>query len=112
MGSGLPSCRPDGGFETSPVADTDAGLLTRSGANPKRFDATVARRLSTAASNDILDDRRDAIRLRVLEDLSNGDIGVAVDVAVDTVRSRINRGRAGLRELLANLWASTEANNG
>ena len=77
-----------------------------------RFDAEASWPRVAAALDQIPDDQRDALLLHVWEDLSYDEIAVALDVPVGTVRSRISRGRSKLRELLADLRASTDTENG
>ena len=77
-----------------------------------RVDSESAWPQIAAALDDIPDDQRDALLLFVWEELSYDDIAAALDVPVGTVRSRIHRARTALRELLAGLRASTDAENG
>jgi RNA polymerase sigma-70 factor (ECF subfamily) len=53
------------------------------------------------------EEARDALLLYVWEELSYEDIAVALGVPVGTVRSRLNRARAQLRELAASIGRST-----
>ncbi len=77
-----------------------------------RLDSQAAWPEIATALNDIPDDQRDALLLFVWEELSYDEIAAALDVPVGTVRSRIHRARTRLRELLADLRASTDAENG
>lgn len=58
--------------------------------------ARVGRALDHLAAGD-----RDALILFAVEDLSYADVATVLEIPVGTVRSRINRARAQLRELLA-----------
>ena len=49
-------------------------------------------------------DQREAVSLRELADLDYAEIAEVLGVEVGTVKSRISRGRAALRELLKTRW--------
>jgi RNA polymerase sigma-70 factor (ECF subfamily) len=64
-------------------------------------DAQVAWSSVADAVSRLPDGERDALLLYVWEELGYDDIAVALGVPVGTVRSRLNRGRRRLRELVA-----------
>ena len=70
----------------SVIAAVDAGVVW-----PKVADAVTQ----------LPDGERDALLLFAWEDLSYAEVAAALDVPVGTVRSRLNRARARLRELIA-----------
>lgn len=53
--------------------------------------------------NGLPDDFRSVLVLRYMEDLSYDEISQALELPLGTVKSRINRGRAELRHLMANI---------
>jgi RNA polymerase sigma-70 factor (ECF subfamily) len=65
-----------------------------------RLDAEAAWPDLAIALDSLADGHRDALLLYVWEDLSYDEISIATDVPIGTVRSRISRARATLRELL------------
>jgi RNA polymerase sigma-70 factor (ECF subfamily) len=76
-------------------APDDEGRLEALGVWP-----TIAEVLRTLPPGD-----RDAFVLAALEDLPYGEIAVALDIPVGTVRSRIHRVRSALRERLREVGA-------
>jgi RNA polymerase sigma-70 factor (ECF subfamily) len=64
-------------------------------------DAQMAWNGVAEAINHLPDGERDALLLYVWEELGYEDIAIALSVPVGTVRSRLNRGRRRLRELVA-----------
>jgi len=69
-------------------------------AAPRDDERAVARALATLRSGD-----RDALLLLAWADLTYEEIAAALDVPIGTVRSRIHRARARLRQALAPLVA-------
>ncbi|MEX2238466.1 MAG: sigma-70 family RNA polymerase sigma factor [Dehalococcoidia bacterium] len=92
-----PATSLDGMFEESdapPIADPHAASPELE-AERKEVAAAVQRALSQIPA-----DQRAAIILCDLQGLAYEEIAVTLDVNIGTVKSRINRGRARLRELL------------
>jgi RNA polymerase sigma-70 factor (ECF subfamily) len=81
--------------------DTDAMAVARADARSVRHELAVA--LSRLHRGD-----RDALLLMVWADLSYEEIARALEIPVGTVRSRINRARRLLRELLDGVAAISE----
>ena len=79
-----------------------AGALeeTDGRARPGALDARMVFPRVAEAIETLPDDERDALLLFAWEDLSYQDMADALDVPVGTVRSRLNRARTRLRELL------------
>jgi RNA polymerase sigma-70 factor (ECF subfamily) len=77
--------------------DPDLGDLV----DPERLDAELERPLLADALMMLAERDRETFLLFVLEDLSYGEIAVATDVPIGTVRSRIHRARTQLREQIA-----------
>ena len=79
--------------EHRPYADTDSVVAA--------VDASVAWPKVAEAITQLPDGERDALLLFAWEDLSYQEVAAALDVPVGTVRSRLNRARSRLRELVA-----------
>jgi RNA polymerase sigma factor (sigma-70 family) len=67
----------------------------------ERADAQGAGHLLAAALARLSRDQRDVLMLHVFADLSDAEIAAALTIPVGTVRSRLSRARARLRERLA-----------
>jgi RNA polymerase sigma factor (sigma-70 family) len=65
-----------------------------------RLDGVERRRLLRAALEALSPDERETVLLFAWEELGYEEIAVALDIPVGTVRSRLNRARRRLRELL------------
>jgi RNA polymerase sigma-70 factor (ECF subfamily) len=83
--------------DTPPIPDTDS-LSPETSAEQRELRETVQRALAQ-----IPPDQRAAIILADLQGLAYEEIAVALHVNIGTVKSRINRGRTRLRELLTPL---------
>lgn len=62
------------------------------------------RELLAWAMQQLPDDQREAVTLRELAELDYSEIAEVLGVELGTVKSRISRGRAALRELLKGRW--------
>lgn len=69
-------------------------------AHDDRISATVARALLLAALAELPEGDRDVVVLVAWEELTYEEVATALDIPVGTVRSRLNRARTRLRELL------------
>lgn len=68
--------------------------------NVERMTATVARARLLAALAELPEGDRDVVVLVAWEELTYEEVATALDIPVGTVRSRLNRARTRLRELL------------
>ena len=92
-----------------PVGDA----LPEPAAVPSALDERVGARLDVdAALGAIPEEFRVAVVLRDLLDLDYAEIAAVLDLPPGTVRSRIARGRAALRELLGNPQAAGDRRSG
>jgi len=90
--------------EARAVARLDAASKNGSAqghdASDDRISATVARAQLLAALAELPEGDRDVVVLVAWEELTYEEVAVALDIPVGTVRSRLNRARTRLRELL------------
>ncbi len=73
-----------------------------------RLDAEAAWPSLAAALDELADGPREALLLHVWEELTYEEISIATDVPIGTVRSRISRARANLRELMGGQRETSE----
>lgn len=66
----------------------------------ERLDAETEAEQVARAVDQLTDGERDALLLFAVEGLSYGEVATVLDIPVGTVRSRINRARSRIRELL------------
>ena len=93
---------PDGDIDSSDVDQIEGETELKDNATPERLllrDEIEETVMDAIAQ--LPEDLRVAITLRELEGLSYEEIAAVLDVKLGTVRSRIARGRAALREALA-----------
>ena len=90
--------------EARAVARLDAASQNGSAqghdASDDRISATVVRAQLLAALAELPEGDRDVVVLVAWEELTYEEVAVALDIPVGTVRSRLNRARTRLRELL------------
>ena len=77
-----------------------AALTERDAAAEERFDGAERRSALRAALAALTTEERETVLLYAWEELSYEEIAVALEIPLGTVRSRLNRARRRLRELL------------
>ena len=69
----------------------------------------IHRRAIHRALNELPDDFREVVVLRDIQQLSYEEIAVITGLPLGTVKSRINRGRARLQEMLKDIYSRETA---
>lgn len=87
-----------------PEAERPARELADASPGPdRRLLASESRRRIESALRDLPEEQRLAVILRDVEGMGYDEIAAAMGIAIGTVKSKISRGRAALRERLADL---------